>query len=347
MKAGIVFALLAALTLSAQPVFSEEDLPKIGYQAEFVSDTSETIPVDVGTTGGPQTWDYSRTLTGIAQTFEVLDPASTEWGNLFPTAEYAYRISGVLSDTISGDMWQYLETTATQFLLLGDVYESDTFLLTHDYEPDLIQTPLPMEMGASWNTSYHTLDSLDDMGFILLERFSHTWNLVDAWGTVIVPRGSFQALRTITYDTTMLSLTFFGTPMGGDTSITIGYTWIAKDVGPVMYVTSRDEEVNPEFDTAGTYAPLFENNTAVEEEITARPFIQAAGEEVVFQVQPASLVRVSLYDASGRRLTELYYGISAGEGERLTLPRDLSRGVYFVRLQTPFRSASLKIVSTK
>lgn len=349
-RAWTVLALLAVLPLAAQPVFTEEDLPEIGYQAEFLSDTSEVIVVEVGTTGGPQTWDYSRAINGLAETFEVEDPDSTDWESSFPTAQYVYHLAGVLSDTLSGEMWQYMEATPTEFKLLGAVMVSDTFEVFADYNPDRTQSVFPLQMDATWNDFFHIQDSIDQAGTILFDQIGKSSSEVDAWGTVIVPADSFDALRIITYDTTITTILFFGVPMGADTSVTIGYSWVAKDVGPVMYITSRNWEQNPEFDTAGSYLALFQNNLeppAVEEKVATRPLFVVRGNEVLLHLEAGLAIDVSIYDASGRKVEGLYNGISGAGELRLMLPRDLSRGVYFIRLQTPTCTACEKMISIK
>ncbi len=234
----LLISVLAALPLVAQPVFTADNLPEIGYEAMFKADTSEEIIVDVGATGGPQTWDFSREVFGESTPFEVLYPEDTPAGVLFPDAEFTYHLAGTLIDTLSGEIWQYYKTTSTEMLMVGDYIESyhpilDSIKITHNYEPDRMNSVFPLQMGAQWQDFFHTVDSLDPTGVFIIETTSSSSSRVDAWGTAITPADSFAALRYVTYDTTDIIVRIMAVP---DTilSRTINYTWVAADVGPVM-----------------------------------------------------------------------------------------------------------------
>ena len=170
----LLISVLAALPLVAQPVFTADNLPEIGYEAMFKADTSEEIIVDVGATGGPQTWDFFRAVEGTEVPFEVLDLEDTPAGDSFSTvADFVYHIDRLpINDTMSVESWQYLKVTPSELLMVGDyniVFES--MALFHDYEPDRTNSSLPVQMGAQWQDSYYTADTLDETGPIVLEMW--------------------------------------------------------------------------------------------------------------------------------------------------------------------------------
>jgi|GEM_PF-2685269 len=336
----LLISVLAALPLVAQPVFTADNLPEIGYEAMFKADTSEEIIVDVGATGGPQTWDFSREVFGESTPFEVLDPEDTPAGVLFPDAEFTYHLAGTLIDTLSGEIWQYYKTTSTEMLMLGDYIESyhpilDSIKITHNYEPDRMNSVFPLQMGAQWQDFFHTVDSLDPTGVFTIETTSSSSSRVDAWGAVITPADSFdEALRYVTYDTTDIIVRIMAVP---DTilSRTINYTWVAADVGPVMLITSLEDEINPEFDTASSYRVLTSYEAIAERpEPELAPLLRIAGDQMLFNITQSGNVELNIYDAAGCRRDVLYRGaLSAGE-HSLPLPSDLPRGVYFIRINT-------------
>lgn len=350
-KISVFFVvILAALPLAAQPVFTEEDLPSIGYEATFADDTSDIILVDVGSTGGPQTWDFSRDVEGDTTPFEVLDPNATPVGFLFPDAEFVYHLAGTLMDTLSGEIWQYYKTTSTEMLMVGDYIESyhpiiDSIKITHNYEPDRINSIFPLQMGAQWQDFFHTVDSLDPNGVFIIETTSSSSSTVDAWGTVITPADSFVALRYVTYDTTLIIVKIMAVP---DTilSRTINYNWVAADVGPVALITSLNDETNPEFNTASSYRVLKGDSVAVVESGFAKPSLdlEITGDNVYFSVPQTGEVRLDLYDATGRRMSALYHGTLSCGNHNMTLPYDLAQGVYFLRLRTSGASLVTKFI---
>lgn len=349
-KISVFFAvILVALPLVAQPVFTEEDLPSIGYEATFAEDTSDIILVDVGSTGGPQTWDFSHEVEGETTPFEVLDPNTTPVGFLFPDAEFVYHLAGTLMDTLSGEIWQYYKTTSTEMLMVGDYIESyhpilDSIKITHNYEPDRMNSVFPLQMGAQWQDFFHTVDSLDPTGVFTIETTSSSSSRVDAWGTVITPADSFAALRYVTYDTTDIIVRIMAVP---DTilSRTINYTWVAADVGPVMLIASLNDEINPEFNTASSYRVLTSYEAIAEHpEPELAPLLRIAGDQVLFNITQSGNVELNIYDAAGCRKDVLYRGaLSAGE-HSFTLPADLPRGVYFIRINTSGGTLSGKFV---
>ncbi|TET23810.1 MAG: T9SS type A sorting domain-containing protein [Candidatus Stahlbacteria bacterium] len=350
-KAWTFLFLIAFLPLSAQPVFTADDLPPIGYEAEFLSDTSEYIIVDVGTTGGPQTWDFSREVEGETIPFEVLDPTATPVGFLFPDAEFVYHLAGTLMDTLSGEIWQYYKTTSTEMLMVGDYIESyhpilDSIKITHNYEPNRINSVFPLQMGAQWHDFFHTVDSLDPTGVFTIETTSSSSSRVDAWGTVITPADSFKALRYVTYDTTDIIVRIMAVP---DTilSRTINYNWVAADAGSVTRIASLEDETDPQFDTAGTYMVLIENNLTpgIEEtKMATSPEIRIRNQKVFFNTARAGVVELNLYDAGGRMAACLCHGILPSGEHSLPLPADLPRGVYFIRINTSGGTLSGKFV---
>lgn len=345
---AVVF-LFCSLPLAAQPEFTEADLPTIGYNAEFVSDTASEVIVDVGKPGGPRTWDFSRLVTGDTALFEVLAPEGTAWDTFFPKAEYVYHTTGVGNDSLSGDMWQYLRTTAIQMRLLGVTFNVDTLALMGKCDPEQTFLPLPLKMGSQWSDSLYLMDTVAlDPAPVVVTYGEHKTSLVDAWGTVTVPKGSFEALRVLVHDTVFITVMLGPIPFMADTSMTINYQWLASHVGPVMTIASRDGEGDPEFDTASRYAPLVKNNinSSIEEKPETKPcdaLVFEAG-KVFFQADGRSYTDLTLYDALGRSIGTLYSATPSAGRHSANLPSGLAKGVYFVRMRTPDKCLSGKIV---
>jgi hypothetical protein len=344
-----VLFLLFSLPLVAQPEFTEADLPAIGYNAEFVSDTASEIIVDVGKPGGPRTWDFSKPVTGDTALFEVLTPAGTVWDTFFPKAECVYHTTGVGNDSLSGDMWQYLRTTAIQMRLLGVTFNIDTLALMGKCDPEQTFLPLPLKMGSQWSDSLFLMDTISmDPAPVVITYHEYKTSLVDAWGTITVPKGTYEALRLLVHDTVFVNVMLGPIPFMADTSMTINYQWLASAVGPVMSIASRDGEGDPEFDTASGYAPLVKNNinTSIEDKPQAKPGDALVFEEgkVFFEADGKSYIDLTLYDAVGRTIGMLYGATPQAGRQSVELPRRLPKGVYFVRLRAPEKSSCGKIV---
>ncbi|MBD3285519.1 hypothetical protein GF359_03710 [candidate division WOR-3 bacterium] len=356
MKKVIWISSLAILPLVAQPVYTADDLPEPGYEATFTADTTKDLIVDVGSTGGPQEWDYSRTLEGPEITFNVTSPAGTPAGDSFPDADICYYMDDMPNP--SGEMdadvesWQYFKIEEDGMYTDGEYRNvvSDTFDITQykDYDPDIINTPLPMQMGASWHTETYTMDTLDENGLITLEMWRYNSNEADAWGTISVPNDNYQTLRYITYDTVVTKFNFI-VPGEPDTSTSINYTWVTANAGPVMMISSKDWEENPDFDTAGFYAALTANNLPgiEEEDIEKLPNnVRLSGSELLFTLTRPGYVSIEIFDAAGRKEVVILDGILPSGKHSMALPGALSEGVHFVRFMTPAFSKGLKFVKT-
>ena len=59
----------------------------------------DTVTVDVGSPGGPQTWDFTSQVTPEIEEFEVVELDSTPFADQFPSANFVLEID--LTDTDS------------------------------------------------------------------------------------------------------------------------------------------------------------------------------------------------------------------------------------------------------
>ncbi len=113
------------------------------------------------------------------------------------------------------------------------------------------------------------------------------------------------------------------------------YTWMSGDNSgdPCVYYAKSKE-------------PVAEPQAIVEtSSLTSSPSLCISGTQVRFSLPQSSFVRLVLYDASGRMVQELARGCyPAGQSEIAINRYNLSRGVYFVRLQSDNSSASARLV---
>lgn len=348
-KIAVLILVCAFIPLAAQPVFTEEDLMDPGYQATFLSDTARPIAVDVGNSGGTQNWDFTREFVGIENHLTVLFPAGTPKEDDFPEADLVQYTDKIpFSDTTSGEVWVYTQTTSDAVLHLGDYAEAEVFDTTvelfDDRIPDGTIIPLPLQMYEEWEDSFYRADTL----IADLNMHTETWTIshyqVDAYGTVYVPAGTFEALRVVSYDTVIIHATII-VPQDPDTSETITYTWYAADVGTVARITSQDNETDPEFTEASEYMVLTDYYGIAEDtqpvDVTT---LNVAGDRILFTNASTGNVKVEIYDALGRRTTDLYSGNLPAGTHSLPIPERLTAGVYFLRVLTPVKTLSAKFV---
>ena len=94
----IIFTILFTSFITcafAQPVIQNGDgIPAPGFSAPASMSTGVT---NVGSGGANQTWDFSSLTFTPVGTYNVIEPLLTPFGSSYPTANYAYELSGTYS----------------------------------------------------------------------------------------------------------------------------------------------------------------------------------------------------------------------------------------------------------
>ena len=266
----VVFTLLlASFGLTAQITITNATFPVAGDSLKTATDLT---PGGIVMTppGGPQTWDFSS-LNPDTRQVDVFQPASAGTSSAnFPGAELV----------VSGDVGAetYYDVTATTFSLLGisGAGLSAGFPVEADliYNPPLVIQEAPLNFFD--NDSYTSNATIalpasaipgaifDSLGIptglfdsIRLRITVQSLRLVDGFGTLAIPGGTYDVLRQkqTDYTTTGVDVHTFlgwvdiGTFLGGatlfppDTTITFNFlNNIAKE--PIAIVTVDSTETN-------------------------------------------------------------------------------------------------------
>jgi hypothetical protein len=180
-------------------------------------------------------------------TFEAVEPTGLPFADEFPGANYAKQLT---EDTL--DVYTYLDKNNDKMLLLGFVMESEQFTLPWHITPGDIMLDFPVEYQNTYNEMFyeeavfaspqHGADSIK-----ITSNVEET-TTIDAWGTLIIPLGSYQVLRQknekTTIDSTFFQIAgnwmFFFAFEDSSTS----YSWWTNDptVGFQVFDLSVDED---------------------------------------------------------------------------------------------------------
>ena len=240
----IAFA-FASMNISAQITVEDTDLMSVGDIIYQAYDTAPAPSISLGNAGPNQTWDFSALQAQEYDTTEFIDPTGTPFGVNHPSAnlciddngEYIYISKDAQSLSLVGfDNYPYPQLILPLPLnyglstILGSVVIMDS-VLENSFLPDSIAIFITMGQAQQ-------IDSIK----ILIE--SSTEFNVDAFGDVIIPMGTFDALRLKTDDVTTTdyfvycSDTIFGNgswyPMPAaifpsEVEITSSYSWWTND----------------------------------------------------------------------------------------------------------------------
>jgi len=333
----LALAVLFALPSVAQITINSGDLtPTIGSM--YVNyDVSGPITVDVGTTGGPQTWTFNETLypNGTTVDFTVIDPTTSAFNADFPSANYAYRF---LVDTVQFDFFFGLNSTDLRYYG-GGGFSADTSFTTK-FDPEQLLVTFPMQLGGSYNDSYvlrfgipGVFESIDSTSVVAT---------YDAWGTVVTPAGSYDVLRVCRNKTEITTVVVNGLPISTTSVSRIEYEWLSSTFGPVAVITSEDDEANPNFTQASSVdfrvsaISGIEDNAAEIQSFSLNqnypnPFNPST--EIAFELTRAMEAELTVYNVAGQAIATLASGLHTSGQHRVTFDAaNLPAGIYFYRL---------------
>ncbi len=247
-KTSLVF-LLPLLLLSVVPfqlegqiTITSSDIQKpVGYQFSVESSDFGSYPVDLGSTGGPQNWDFTSYSTPSVVDQEIVESENTPFGSNFPTSNFCI----MMTEGLTGESYQYNRIESNSWTFQGIGLETPDTSFYQVWNP-MAQIPLPVTMGSSWVWEMGWEYEFLGITTILEEREHAT---VDAYGTMTIPAGSFEVLRIMAYDTTIVT-TDFGPFQFADTTAVIDYAWFSTDPVFIASATSMEGETNPDFTTA-------------------------------------------------------------------------------------------------
>jgi len=317
----------------------------------------DSVTVDLGSTGGPQTWNFTSQPMGTeSEDLFVVPVSSTPFADSFPNANLVYMS---FADSDTGYQYYELEPSFISILGLGLVSPDTNYLL--QYEP-VDSAPLPMSYGDSYN--FHFGFSVM-MGTDSVTYDHYGTRFCDAYGNVIIPYGNFECLRVCDFDTCVMTVFISGIPIFSDTTTYIVYSFPVEDYSAVVCIMSYPDETNPNYTEALNLERLTYFSTGIEELTTCtkssfsvypNPFRQKT--EISFQMQDARCkmqdISLKIYDVSGRivkifNLTSDFLPLASaiswdGRDEK---GKSVPSGVYFYHLKVDDISSMGKILLIK
>ncbi|MFH1568728.1 MAG: hypothetical protein ABIL09_12085 [Gemmatimonadota bacterium] len=250
--------------LSAQVTVEAAGLvPRLGEVRQLVSETIDQplsgLDLAYGHADGPQMVDLTAELTGaerLVMTQSVLSPGSAPDHELYPAADYVLYIQGSSPDL--EDTWYFVEDTPEGGRVLGTSGGNGT----EDPLTDLIggdsqsgfptyEGLYPLTFGEAFGPLEIPLDM--DLGDFRRSGAMTLQGAVDAWGTVVVPAGRFEALRMHQWGVAHFVFAGGGADTLRFTEELDGYTWISPGVGQVAAVQEVRIDFPPEMGVPLSY----------------------------------------------------------------------------------------------
>ncbi len=343
----IIFTLIAfcfSFAVTAQITITADNMAPVGTTIVQATDTMPGATVVPGTPGGNKVWDFSSLTEDFYDTLYTVSPSQTPYESEFPDANYVFQ-----SNSDGDTLYNFNTLNDDSLASLGFAGYSSQIEdeVTVHLVPDEMLIDFPMQYGNHRDENFYyqfviqsPVPSFDSLKW----KHSETKSVdVDAWGSVTLPSGTYNALRTkevrYTIDSTWVlffgSWTFFSETL--DTTIT--YNWYSDEVDPGFTLVSMDYDLN----TAGNVSFLLGTLTGIENKEAAkvRLFPNPVSDNLKVTLPRPVSGEFFIYNSSGQRVKkETLNGSLLLETDVSTLPA----GTYFVVI-TDRENASAKYTS--
>ncbi len=336
----IVLPFMSALNLSGQIVIDWNEIPHdVGTQ--WIKNSAVNVTVDLKTTGGPQTWDFTSQAMGSEYGYAtIVEPSTNAYIDSFPGANLVY-CSPADSDTV----YQYYNLNSNRIIILGMGAVSPTTPFVWKYDPS-DSIPCPHSYGSSYGFHYGFREEIIAGSY--MEYYHYGVSEYDAYGIVNIPYGSYDCLRARIYDTCAMTIYVSDIPVFSDTITFINYQFITENYGGVVCVKSDTSETDPNYTDAFILERLtlflsgIEDNETLTDDIECSPYPKLFSNytTIRYSLPEQSQVELTFYDMSGRKVNMLVDGTQGkGSYSYKWYGNDyngklLGSGIYFYQLKT-------------
>ena len=335
--------LAAILLIPAASAFAQITVQQSEFQPIFQVGDSMTVltildtSLDIGTTGGPNVYDFSKVNYQTAK-------IATELGSSVPIVAPYFP-----NDTVFGATGDYnvLSFSGGQLWGLGEVQSQGSNYNVLHRSPGEDIFSFPLSEGKTWTYNLINVDSVFSNG-ILQSTSADTGQrvtVVDGYGTLILPGGdTLQCLRLTQAPASPSGQsfdTFFFVTQSG-TFVNIEASRIEGNTGMVGISTAQIIEGNiptavQNKQTSPSTFALYQNYP--------NPFNPTT--VISYQLSAASNVTLKVYDILGREVATLVNGQeNAGVYKVNFNASRYASGVYFYRITAIGKNAN-KFVSVK
>ena len=313
---------ILSLGLNAQITVTDDDFPSGGDTAQVSISTD--FELDYTSTGPDYLWDYSA-LTFASQridTFFDIDDASITYQLVFnngwfdpdyqadyytPYLNFVIPSSDIIDLPISNPV-NFTKIESDKVEIVGVGLEIGGIEVPIKNEIIDVEYELPMNFEDEWvSNSFFEID-LNPAYDGILRRHQERTTVVDGWGQVITPHGTFGALRTMSVIdfTDSLRITIGETEMWIEmpTPTQIIYSWWANDQKiPVLQVVMQDffgtESVTSVEYKDRDWSDLSISETNIQGNYSIYP---NPSKSIVTVTGPHQITRTEIFDVSGKRV---------------------------------------------
>jgi len=339
---SIVFliGIILALNANAQITIEKSDMPSPGNMIR----TSTGLNVDFinyQETGEDYVWDFSQ-LTPISQSVDTFVGMSD-----VPFYIYFYFLSDAnlaLKGNITIPIPNYpiskqfslFKNTSSNYNNAGDSYTISGIPIPLKYNSPDVLYRFPMEYGNEGNSFAEYAIGLDNIGYIN-KKIGRT-NIVDGWGNLTTPYGTFDVLRikseVTEYDSIYVDSLGIGFPLYREYT---EYSWLGKNqkLPLLKIVSSFGGAIATYVDSVRSLLAINNVNASAAFKVNVFPNPTSDIVNITTQTNTTSKISIYIYDSNGRLVASRNTGLyNSGKVDASLSLRELGlkNGVYFLKI---------------
>ncbi len=360
MKTKIFTIALAFITISAfsQITVTDNDVVGVGDNIYEALDSVSGSAIQIGSAGANQIWNFSNLQQNDVNIFQYIDPNSTSFGFMHPASNLC---------SLDDNQYIYMNKSSNGIEVVG--IDDQPFLnpvtilpLPLSYPMQFSTGPIPVINETQENTFLPdslsfllTLGLAQRIDSIKIEVTIDASYTVDGWGSVIIPMGTFPALRLYAVSTNTQNISFYctdtlfgifsnwypapSTLFPSQPEISYRYQWWSNN--PAVKFALVNIPIDEFGNNIGNVQFLTNNPTAIEEknDLQFSVFPVPATYSLTIEGEENITTDLTLRDINGKLILTHQFNTSTN----LSLD-GVAKGIYYLTLKTENGELAKKVV---
>lgn len=327
----VLICLLLFKNSNAQIIINNTDMPSVNDTIR-VSKAFPYVGINIDSTGIDYFWDFSELVSENQEldTFLNVTNTSLVYFAVFYNANLAGKLPAfsipIPTQTLNfSNGYTFLKKTNSVYSQLGFGSELNGVPLPIKYSNEDIQYKFPLEYGDTDSCTFKYNVQIPNLGYF--EETKKRKNVVDGWGTLKTPYGTFEVLRVVSYlkikDSIYYDAYNFGLAINRTET---EYKWLgkSKDI-PLLKITKNNFTISEII-----YIDSARVSTNVDNTINTDDFLiypNPAFDYIVFNSKIDNIFKIEIIDAMGKSMM-----IKEVKNNNYIDIQSFQSGLYFVNI---------------
>ncbi|MFZ4401648.1 MAG: T9SS type A sorting domain-containing protein [Bacteroidales bacterium] len=319
-----------------------------------------TGTIDYTLTGANHIWDFSS-LVPVNQTVDtfvsVISTPVYYYPSYITSADQALKQPNInLLIAQMSNVYNFYKKSTTAFSLVGYAAQINSIPIPLKYNTADRLYKFPLNFGNIDSSASVATISIPTLGYFNEQKTRK--NIVDGWGNLTTPYGSFPVLRikSVIFQRDSLSLDTIPFPIPAIIRNIIEYKWVGKNNGiPLLEIVETSFGIVPTVTTTINYIDSLRNLNPssiekivpVSESIKIFPNPAASQFSVSYTLNRAADIDIRLFDLTGKEVKIIEKGYKEkGNSQQIFNVQNekLTKGIYFIKFQFDKSTYTKKLV---